>query len=415
MGEINFLSSNTSSGSSDSGAKDQKKKKQAEDDTKWTEAKAGDSKETNTIFGLTKNKQVKQSKGADSGNKQRIEKSRQEVLEMIDKNKKPKKKKATKKGLDKKKKNSEDKEVVPPKSSSWIGKILHNQSETKPEDDKPDKVVATVKKEEAKNKDTSILNKDKKIGVVESPVKSQASNGDSPLIFNSNTWNSSGVLATNLIDKSELGFFDSEKKFKYIAISVLGALCLVGVLYLGLLYWEHTELKKLIVEKESIAKLETKVREAGKDLDTFADFQKKLDTASALLNKHIYWTNFFNFLEKTTLNNVYYVGDIDFAIDDQISLSARFPDYATLKNQLMVFANNPSILNITQDGDVAPYEEEITEGDKGLALDIGQEAEATSTEPLMERGVEAPLLLDIDRGIFYKESVASTSTDDNIR
>ena len=47
-----------------------------------------------------------------------------------------------------------------------------------------------------------------------------------------------------------------------------------------------------------------------------------------------------------------------------------------------------------------------------LALELDQD-EATSTEPTIESGVQASLLLEIDNTILYREDTASTSIDNN--
>ncbi len=419
MGEINFLANNTSSkNSKDEKSENEKKEK------KWSETNNSDSKKTSSIFASKKNKVVPQKTDTEE-DKARIEKSRQEVLDMLGKDKHHKKDKANKEHEKQNLRHSgvakENDKKKYKKSATWFDKFFDknkskNEQPILSDDKKQLKKINKESKEKAlektnkKEKKGGILGSDNKIGIVEEPRDQKKTAGDSLLSFNDKTWSSSDVLATNLIDKSEMGFFDPEKKLKYIIISIISSLCIVGALYLGLLYWEHTELKKMITDKNEIAKLASNVADLEKGLDVAKNFQARLNTASLLLDKHIYWTNFFSFLEEATLSKTYYSGSLELAMGEELSLLARFPSYKDLKNQLIVFADDKRINNIKRDDDVSWYEEIIAEDDDAIDLSLSQ-IEATSTEPVIEKGVEANLTLEIDENVFFKNNIASSSVN----
>ncbi len=387
MGEINFLTNDVSDSN---GKKNHKNKLPV-------------SKNNDKDGGVYSVKKDNDSKD----DKKRIEKSRQEILKMIDKNKKRKKEK------DKKKEKKND----VGSSGSWLGKIFTNNA-------KKTEKTKTVKKNKEEQADLKVpkkiqqvkkdeFNEQSKKNEKENTSNNQKSLKDSPFIFNSNTWNSSGVLATNLIDKSEFNFFDSEKKLKYIIISILGSLCMVGVLYLGLLYWEHVELSKLKKEKNEIANLEIKINGMEKDINQAKNFQEKLNVVGQLLEKHVYWTNFFSFLEEKTLPNVYYTGDFNASLDGEYKLSARAPSFSVIKNQISVL-NNDNRVSLVRATDLKVYEETV-EGAKSAPSENEEsnenEIEATTTKSVIEKGIDFTLSFKIEKDIFHKSAVmASTST-----
>ncbi len=402
MGEINFLADDDDQTKSDAKPKNNNTDKQIVSQVEWTKPLVDDKNKSSVSSFSLKKKSNNQAKEKD-----RIEKSREEVLEMIDKNKK------NKSVLDKKtKKNAHDKPKV--KSSSWINKIFakkekgfknknnenqdtikSNEKEAKPVVNKSEKLKKSIKAKDKKSENFK--------------TKTQTTKQDSPLMFSANNWNSAGVLETNLIDKSEFNFFDSEKKFKYIFISVLGAVLLVGILYLVLLFWENMELDKLKQRKAEIETLKTKVIKMEKTLSEPKKFQKELDTAVKLLDKHIYWTNFFNFLEQKTLANVYYQNGFSGGIDGKYNLLARTSDYLGIKNQLTFLAQDQRISKLFVD-EVKNYEEIIT---PEIDLNnLNQSEEATTTEVITERGVEFDLNFNIDKEIFYKFNQRASSTDE---
>ena len=68
-------------------------------------------------------------------------------------------------------------------------------------------------------------------------------------------------------------------------------------------------------------------------------FKKKLSLVNSLLDQHIYWTDFFKFLEENTLADVYYSG---FAGDNKgkYNLTANGKDFSIIQAQVERFLSN---------------------------------------------------------------------------
>ena len=118
-------------------------------------------------------------------------------------------------------------------------------------------------------------------------------------------------------------------------ITLVAALGIVVVFWFGLLTW-NTSLTSIgqrtnenIQDTENaLAKFEDSVKRIN---ETGQEIQRVYD----LLNKHIYWTNFFALLEKYTLPEVKFSG---FAATNSgaLTLNATAPDYATMAKQLKI-------------------------------------------------------------------------------
>jgi Tfp pilus assembly protein PilN len=374
MGEINFITKEVDSASEPKN----KAPKKEEKASRWTPpAETAESASVPV---------------AETDDKNRIEKSRQEVLEIIDKKKDGK-------ALDK-----SANMAVGQERPSWFKKFFGANKETA--------AVATSaalpsgQKLEAKAVNKTVIG----VGADKS--------GDSPMIFNNNTWNNSGVMATNLIDKTDYSFFDTGKKIRYLLAGVMGAVFVIAVLYLGLLTWEHLEYYSLKEQEEKIKDLRNDVLKLEMETKEAKLFQEKLSFATRILDKHIYWSNFFNLLESVTLPEVVYTGGINLQLNSPYNFRARTDDYESMKNQLMVLAEHGLVKNLKL-SDVSDYEEnQIQDEGQGAFADPAQANSASSTEPLqvIKRGVEFGLDFEIDGDIFYNPSLEAepTETETNV-
>ena len=130
-------------------------------------------------------------------------------------------------------------------------------------------------------------------------------------------------------------------------ITLTASLGVLVVFYFGLLTW-NTRLTSIgqrtndnIKNTESaLAKFEDSVKRINA---TGQEIQRVYD----LLNKHIYWTNFFFLLEKYTLPEVSFSG---FAASNNgaLTLNATAPDYATMAKQLKILQTDQAKEFVTE-------------------------------------------------------------------
>ena len=131
-----------------------------------------------------------------------------------------------------------------------------------------------------------------------------------------------------------------------ILASVFGALGVVAVFYFGLLVatarWSSNESSTA----NNIATIEEKLlsfEDISKEINGIG---KEVNLVYDVLNKHIYWTNFFALVEKYTLPDVYY-GSVSASNNGSLTLDATAPDYATVAKQLKILQQPEAVEFVT--------------------------------------------------------------------
>jgi hypothetical protein len=153
-----------------------------------------------------------------------------------------------------------------------------------------------------------------------------------------------GLLETNLIkDEIEIDF--NWKKDLVIFCILLGVVIIFIIeSYIVLTIWKNKkEIENSYYLETEITQITTEVNDLQSKYNEAIEFQNKLNLSSQVLNRHIYWTNFFSFLEKNTLkNNIYYksfTGDIY----GQYVLPTVSNNVLATNFQSKTFSANPSV------------------------------------------------------------------------
>jgi len=158
------------------------------------------------------------------------------------------------------------------------------------------------------------------------------------------------ILEMDLIsDQIEIAF-DWKKNLSLLGTFVMIILVLVAEIYLTLFLWQANEInaktEKLSTESQSInQEVETNKVKASDALV----FQNRVKIIAPIFNRHVYWTNFFSYLEKNTLADVFYSG-FNGGVDGTYDLKAFVKDYRAIGVQLKTFlagdkTNTASITN----------------------------------------------------------------------
>ncbi len=254
-----------------------------------------------------------------------------------------------------------------------------------------DKLEAVIKKKEpAEKKDKEILAETKEIFEKE---KSERKNYSGPgeniaaessknkKLKEKDKWESVKVLKTNLIQDEVTVFVDWTKHLKLLLVYLSGVFLLIVFCYGGLIFWgmqvsQEKKVKSIAIEdlKQKIVGLSGKVKE-------IQNFQKELALAGSLLSKHIYWTNFFEFLEKNTLANVYYSGGFSGDTQGKYSFAATTDSFRSISDQVAVMRNSADVLDVS-----------VESGD--LSASKKSESEAA------QNTVSFQMNLDLDSGLF---------------
>lgn len=270
--------------------------------------------------------------------------------------------------------------------SSWL-KSLKEDSPVEP------KGIKELKKsKEALGEYQKVLRKNKKaIDIKEGVEKIKEAGGveikteggiasiiKSKLSFGSKK-NDDVTIKTNLIKSEGVTYFDWKEKIKVLIINVILTLIILGTGYGYLDYKEKGINQKSSALLAEIETLKGKVGEAEAEVKIVDEFQKKVKIVSDLLDKHIYWTNFFNFLEKNMLSDVYLESNFEGRVDGTFNLISNGDSFTTITNQSRVIRENDKVLNV--------------------AVKSGK---AKSGDGQKSQEVEFSLNLDVDPSLFYK-------------
>jgi Tfp pilus assembly protein PilN len=151
-----------------------------------------------------------------------------------------------------------------------------------------------------------------------------------------------------------------------LAASGVGALVLIGLIYGGLIFWSFQIEQRAKAIDQQIATVEASIGQFQGLKDQISQTETQIKDVQQLLNRHIYWTHFFDLLQKYTIDTVYF-DKFAAGINGSLSLSAHGNDYQAAARQLKLlqtdaakeFVKNASITSVTKN----------TEG--GVSFNVG--------------------------------------------
>ena len=121
-------------------------------------------------------------------------------------------------------------------------------------------------------------------------------------------WTSPDILKTNLVKDNVIAFINWKKNISLLLVGVFISIAIVGAVYQSVISKkrEIEDAEQMLLEK--ITQINQKIALAEKNIEEVALLQNKLGLIERLIDGHIYWTNFFKFLEDITIEDVYYNG-----------------------------------------------------------------------------------------------------------
>jgi len=156
------------------------------------------------------------------------------------------------------------------------------------------------------------------------------------------------TLETNLIKGEITVFFDWRKNAAVFLIGIILAALAVGAAY-GLISWHGSQKEKAsqyFVDRFS--ELDKEIARIEGEAKKVLVFKKKLSLVNSLLDQHVYWTNFFKFLEENTLADVYYSG---FLGDNKgkYNLTAKAKEFSLIQAQVERFLSSEYVSSVSVD------------------------------------------------------------------
>lgn len=153
------------------------------------------------------------------------------------------------------------------------------------------------------------------------------------------------ILEVNLIKEEAVVSFDWSKNLLVLALVLFLAGLLIAEVYFGLNWWEEQEAAQVQVLSDKVAKLDAEAAKLRKSASAALSYKDKSAVFTDLLNNHIYWSNFFNWLEKNTLSSVHYAA-FSGTLDGNYALSATADTYADVSWQVKAFLNDPLVQHV---------------------------------------------------------------------
>jgi len=282
--------------------------------------------------------------------------------------------------------------VAPPISAKIKGKAEDVIEEKEPEDIFEKKNLSRVKdilgEIEEPEKTAQVIKEEKESKKDIKPIKEEIT----PLAEEHSSF------LVNLLPEELAGQAEPRQKLIYLAIVALAAIVVIGAIY-GFMVWYQSSISTKTADvKAQRTNVETQISDNRETQKKAIALKQETDMVKELLNKHIYWTKFFDKLEKYIIDDVYLTGSFTGSTSSQISLSAIGKDFDSVAKQLTVLNNAPDFVS-------------------GVTITSAQKSgEATSTIPgaTVAQGVSFTIDLQLVDDIFYKTEDEFTAQEGNL-
>jgi len=241
-------------------------------------------------------------------NMKKLKKSRKEILRLIDdeqKNSGVKEKKDISRKEEKKKlkvKKTKNQGGL----SLWFSKLFNKKV-----DNKKNREIFSAKNSIISKEELLSGNKEKRVNKDsqdEDKIRHKKEIDNLRQTNRNKEWETPDILETNLIKDNVMVFFSWRKNIIFLVIAVIFSFVIV----LGAYYWLIWQGVREVEDYgfgEKLTQINSQVEKAEKYIrdNRLEELRKKLNLANILLSNHVYWTNFFSYLEQNTLADVYYL------------------------------------------------------------------------------------------------------------
>ena len=167
-------------------------------------------------------------------------------------------------------------------------------------------------------------------------------------------------LSANLMPEDTLAKAEANLSKRLIISTgmIILSVLLIITGYMGLTWYQMELNKNINTLGEQISLLDAQIIDYEKGEYKLLETQEKLKHIRGLLDNHVYWTQFFEMMEKYTINEVYYTG-YQMAGSDQLFISAVGLDYESVAKQYIAFQKAE---NLIKDISITSAQANIGEG-----------------------------------------------------
>ncbi len=181
--------------------------------------------------------------------------------------------------------------------------------------------------------------------------------------------NTKSVLEMNLAEDQIVNYFNWKRGLAILVSMIVLAGIVLASIYWGLTIWGQRRENKNAFFNEKASDMEKDKNYLFKNASEAFIYKKKLELANNLLDNHIYWTNFFNFLEEQTFSDVYYV-NFKGNTGGQYTISAQVKDVAMINSQVQRMKDSEIVKDIKVQRVANPPKESEEESEERATFDL---------------------------------------------
>lgn len=162
-------------------------------------------------------------------------------------------------------------------------------------------------------------------------------------------WHPYNIIKANLIKDQQFIFFNWQRKILFTLLFAILAALVSAVAYGGLLIWDTQKKQDNQYIFDNLENINQQIVKEQENVDNILAFSDKLSLVGFILDNHIYWSEFFKFLEDYTLKNVYYErfnGDLA----GEYKVPAVAKDFDSIYRQLKLMQLNENVISVDTEG-----------------------------------------------------------------
>ncbi|MAF13487.1 MAG: hypothetical protein CMI53_01165 [Parcubacteria group bacterium] len=197
------------------------------------------------------------------------------------------------------------------------------------------------------------------------------------------------VIDVNLIpaDLSRRQVLELPNKLFSSGLGIFISILVVVVGYLGIIWYQLRIEQQIEDQLLQVSGITEQIASYENNKIAALELQQNLKAIKQLLDKHVYWTQFFAMLEKYTISEVYYT-NFSMAGTEGLVLSAVGRDYQSVAQQLVAFQQADDFIKTVS----------IDAASANAAVD-----DETATGPNAYSGVSFSINLEFIDGVFIKK------------
>ena len=178
------------------------------------------------------------------------------------------------------------------------------------------------------------------------------------------------VLEVNLI-KDEIGVeFDWTKHLLSLFVTIFVAALLVVEVYYGLDWWQKQEEQKTADLNQQYLTVSRQINNINSKSTDVIIFKDKIQITQKMADAHIYFTDFFSWLENNTLNSVAYSG-FSGGVSGNYVLGGNTVNFSDISWQAKAFRDNKFVNSVRVDsGNLTRNDDPLRKNDKPLVFNL---------------------------------------------